>query len=138
MATFGDYRDGVGIAGFDSQDVPGQVELFAGETPAPVTVSAKYTGAQGTAGIPAFTPVQVNFETDTIVAVDGTTVTKANAITCVTVKAGSPAGEVPVFKAGCFNINALRWPTSLATEAARLGGFNLASCQIYIKKPYYS
>lgn len=138
MANFSDYRDNTGIAGFSSDDVPGQVELLAGESPALVTVSATYTAGQGTAGIPAYTPVQVNFETDTIVLVDGTTVTKANAITCVTVKAGSPAGKVPVFKAGCFNINALRWPASLATEAARLGGFNLASCQIYVKKPYYS
>lgn len=127
-----------GLAAFQSDTIGSLVELFAGDTPAPVTISAKYSGELGTAGIPANTPVQVNFETGDLALVDGTTVTKANAITCGTLVAGSPAGSMGVYKAGCFNINALNWPASLDTEAERLAAFDLASSQIYVKKPYYS
>lgn len=127
-----------GLATFQSDSIGARVELFAGDTPAPVTVSAKYSGTLGTAGIPANTPVQVNFETGDIALVDGTTVTKPNAVTVGTLVAGSPAGSMAVYKAACFNINALQWPASLDTEAKRLAAFDLASSQIYVKKPYYS
>ncbi|MCQ4311699.1 hypothetical protein NAV33_07295 [Pseudomonas stutzeri] len=133
-----DYTN-AGIAGFQNDSVAGAVELFAGDTPAPVTVSAKVPADLATAGIPAWTPVSVDFETDTIALVDGTTVTKANAITVAPVAAGSPATtSVPVYKAGMFNINAPKWPATFATEAAKLAAFDLAACQIYVKKPYYA
>lgn len=125
-----------GQAGFWSDTVGALVELWAGDTPAPVTVSATYTTDQGTAGIPANTPVLVGFEGDALVLVTG--VLKPNAVTTHAVNAGSPAGNVGVYKSGCFNINALNWPATLTTEAARLGAFDLALSQIYVKKPYYS
>ena len=127
-----------GLATFQSDTIGALVELFAGDTPAPVTLSATYDATLGTAGIPVNTPVKVNFETGAIALVDGTTVTKANAITTGTLVAGSPAGSMGVYKAGCFNIKALNWPASLDTEAKRLAAFDLASSQIYVKKPYYS
>ncbi len=130
-----------GLAEFQSDSIGGLVELWAGDTPAPVSVSVKYTAAQAAAGIPAYTPVSVDFETDELSLVDGTTVTKANAITVGVLRAGAGggvAGRMDVYKAGCPNINALNWPASLDTEAKRLAAFDLASCQIYVKKPYYS
>lgn len=130
-----------GLAEFQSDTIGALVELWAGDTPAPVTVSANYTAAQATAGIPAHTPVWVDHETDEIALVDGTDVTEANAITVGVLRAGAgggAAGRMAVYKAGCVNINALNWPASLATEADRLAAFDLASCQIYVKKPYYS
>lgn len=130
-----------GLAQFQSDTIGALVELWAGDTPAPVSVSAKYTAAQAAAGIPAYTPVSVDYETDEISLVDGTTVTKANAITLGTLVAGAGggvAGQMAVYKAGCPNINALNWPASLDTEAKRLAAFDLASCQIYVKKPYYA
>lgn len=130
-----------GLAQYQSDTIGGLVELWAGDTPAPVSVSAKYTAAQAAAGIPAYTPVSVDFETDEISLVDGTDVTKANAITLGTLVAGAGggvAGQMAVYKAGCVNINALNWPASLDTEAKRLAAFDLASCQIYVKKPYYA
>ena len=130
-----------GLAEFQSDSIGGLVELWAGDTPAPVSISAKYTAAQAAAGIPAYTPVQVNFETDEIKLVDGTDVTKANAITVGVLRAGAGggvAGQMDVYKAGTVNINALNWPASLDTEAKRFAAFDLAACQIYVKKPFYS
>lgn len=131
--------DNVGIAAHLSDDVYGEIELFAGDTPAPVTISANVPSAIATAGLPARTPVQVNAENGDIALVDGTTITKANAITVAPVAAGAPANsKVPVYKAACVNINALKWPASMNTEAKKLAGFDMASCQIYVKKPFYA
>lgn len=130
-----------GLAAYQSDTVGGLVELWAGDTPAPVTISASYSTTLAAAGIPANTPVDVDFESGAISLVDGTTITKANAVTVGTLVAGAGggvAGKMAVYKAGCFNINALNWPASLATEAARLAAFDMAACQIYVKKPFYS
>lgn len=129
-----------GLAEFQSDTIGGGVELLAGDTPAIVTFSASYTAAQAAAGIPMNTPVDVDYETGVITypLAEGA---KPNAITLGTLRAGTgggAAGRMAVYKAGCFNINALNWPASLATEAARLAAFDLASSQIYVKKPYYS
>lgn len=127
-----------GIADFQTDTVGALVELLAGDTPALVTIAGTYTLAQATAGIPANTPVKLDYETGAIALVDGTDVTKANAITVGVLPAGGPAGSMDVYKAGCFNINALNWPASMDTEAKRYAAFDLSGCQIYIKKPYYS
>lgn len=125
-----------GLADFQTDVVPGQVEVFAGDTPAVVTISATYTGAQGTAGIPALTPVKVDFEGGAITI--AATTADANAITTVAVKAGSPAGKVPVYKAGCFNVYAIAFPAGANTEALKMAFFStLSNHQIYVKKPYY-
>lgn len=130
---------GLGIASHQSDDVLGTVELFAGDTPAPVTISANVPTSLAATGIPALTPVQVNHENGDIALVDGTTITKANAVTVAAVAAGAPANsKVPVYKAACFNLNALKWPASMDTEAKKLAGFDLASSQIYVKKPFYA
>lgn len=131
-----------GLAEFQSDTITGLVELFHGDTPAPMTESVNYTTGQAAAGIPANTPVFVDDATKTIALVDGTTVTKANAITVGVLRAGAGggvAGKMGVYRAGNFNINALNWPASLDTEAERLGtAFDKASCQIYVGKPFYS
>lgn len=130
-----------GLAQFQTDTVGGVTELIFGDTPAIVTISAKYTAPQAAAGIPARTPVWVDFETDTIELVDGTTVTKANALLRSGLQAGAGggvAGSISVMKAGCLNLNAIAWPASLDTEAKRLAAFDLSSCQIYVKKPHYS
>lgn len=130
-----------GLAQFESDTIGGLVELMAGDTPAVVTISAKYTAAQAASGIPARTPVWVDFETDEIELVDGTTRTKANALLRSGLQPGAGggvAGRISVMKAGTLNINALNWPASLDTEAKRFAAFDLSSCQIYVKKPYYS
>lgn len=130
-----------GLAEFQSDTIGSLVELFFGDTPHPVTESVGYTSGQAATGIPANTPVFVDPATRVIALVDGTTVTEANAITTGVLRAGAGggvAGKMGVYKAGNFNINALNWPASLATEAARLAAFDMASCQIYVNKPFYS
>lgn len=130
-----------GLAEFQSDTIGGLVELFAGDTPAPVTQSAGYSAVLAVAGIPANTPVSVDVDTGEIALVDGSTVTKANAVTVGVLRAGAGGGAkgtMAVYRAGNFNINALAWPDSLATEAQRLAGFDLAASQIYVTKPYYS
>ena len=127
-----------GYAQFQTDTVGGLVELRAGDTPAAVTVMASFTLAQGTAGIPAHTPVFVANEGAAVQLVDGTTITKANAITTSEIPAGSPAGNVGVYKALCVNVRALNWPASFTTDAQKLAAFDLSSCQIYAKIPYYS
>lgn len=130
-----------GLAEFNSDTIGALVELFAGDTPAPVSVTATYDAVLAAAGIPANTPVSVDITTGAIALVDGTDITKANAVTVGVLRAGagaSAAGRMAVYKAGTFNINALNWPATLSTEALRLAAFDLAACQIYVKKPYYS
>lgn len=125
-----------GQAGFWSDDVGALVELWAGDTPAPVTISVTYDTAQGVAGIPANTPVRVANEGAALVLI--VDALRPSAVTSHAVLPGSPPGNVGVYKSGMFNINALNWPATLTTEAARLGAFDLSACQIYVKKPYYS
>lgn len=138
-----DYTQ-AGIASFQTDSVAGAVELFAGDTPAPVTDHALPGATLATAGIPAWTPVHVDPATRAITlavtgSVDPEDDVKPNAITVAPVAAGSPATtSVPVYKAGMFNINALKWPESFATEGSKLAAFDLAACQIYVKKPFYA
>lgn len=133
-----------GIASFQNDSVAGAVELFAGDTPAPVTDFALPGATLATAGIPAWTPIFVDAVTRAVtLAVTGSANpaddVKPNAITVAPVPAGSPATtSVPVYKAGSFNINALKWPESFATEGSKLAAFDLAACQIYVKKPFYA
>lgn len=120
-----------------------QVELFAGDTPAVVTDFGIAGSTLGTAGIPAWTPVHVDPATRAVSLAVIDTDTPANsvmpnAVTIVTIKAGSPATcNVPVYKAGMFNIRALNWPTSFDTDALKFSAFAEATdAQIYVKEPY--
>lgn len=130
-----------GLAQYESDTVGGLTELWAGDTPAPVTISGKYSATLEAAGIPANTPVSLDYETGDIALVDGTTVTKANAITVGTLlpRAGGTGGSMAVYKAGCLNLRGpINWPASFDNDAKKLAAFDLAECQIYVKVPYYS
>ncbi|MDX0622911.1 hypothetical protein GOD54_23715 [Sinorhizobium medicae] len=138
MAINPTYPD-VGLADFQSDTIGGLAELFAGDTPQPVSVAGTYTAAQAATGIPKFTPVRVEYDGGPITLVDGTTVTKANAITTGTLKAGGTvAGSMGVYKAGCLNLKGpINWPASMDTDVKRLQAFDLATSQIFVKRPYY-
>lgn len=113
-----------------------QVELFAGDTPLVVTDYGVVTGALATSGIPAWTPVVVDPETRAISLAEAGQA--ANAITVVTLQPNAPANSnLPVYKAGCFNIRALNWDASYDTDAKKFAAFAAATdAQIYIKAPY--
>ncbi len=129
-----------GLAEFSSDTVTALAELFFGDTPAPVTEAYSYSAALALSGVKARTPVYVNAATGEIELVDGTTNTKANAITVTALKAGTPAvtGGLPVYRAGNFNMEALNWPTQFATDLQRKNAFDMGECQIYVNKPYYA
>src|SRR5690625_7964666 len=85
-----------------------QVELCAGVPSLVVTDCGVVTGALATSGNPAWTPVVVDPETRAISLAEYGQ--EANAITVVTLQPNAPANSnLPVYKAGCFNIRALNW-----------------------------
>lgn len=128
-----------GLASFDIDSATALLELWAGDTPQPVSISGTYTSGQAATGIPAFTPVRVEYDGGPITLVDGTTVTKANAITLGTLRpGGTTAGAMGVYKAGCLNLKGpINWPASMDTDVKRLQAFELATCQLYVKAPVY-
>lgn len=128
------YSD-YGIAGVQNDSFT-QVEILAGDTPAIVTDYGIAGSTLAAAGIPAWTPVIVDPATRAItLPVAGTS--KANALTTHSLEAGAPAtSTVQVYKAGMFNIDAVTWGADFDTVAERLAGFDMAACQIYLKKPY--
>lgn len=139
MAIDPRYPD-VGLADYQTDTVGGLAELFAGDTPAPVSIAGTYTAAQAAAGIPKFTPVRVEYDGGPITVVDGTGDVKANALTTGTLKPGGlKAGSMGVYKAGCLNLKGpINWPAAWDTDAERLQAFDLASSQLYVKRPYYN
>lgn len=128
--------DDIGLASVQTDEFT-QVELFSGDTPAVVTDYGILGATLATPGIPAWTPVIVNAATRAItLPVEGTT--KPNAITVAPIAAGSPAtSSVPVYKAGSFNVNAVKFGADFDTDAKKFSAFNMAECQIYVKAPFY-
>lgn len=126
-------------------DTFSQVELFAGDTPLVVTDYGVASGAlAATEGIPAWTPVFVDPVTRAVSlavyddAEEGSPVVP-NAITVVTIQPGGTGAttNVPVYKAGSFNIRALNWPASFDTDDKKFSAFaGNPDNQIYIKEPY--
>ena len=131
-----DYSQ-IGIAGLTS-DAFTQVELLAGDTPAIVTDYGILGADLAVTGIAAWTPVIVDPATRAItLPVAG--VSKANALTVAGLPAGAAAtANVPVYKAGTFNVEAIRFGADFDTDAEKFSAFNLAQCQIYVKAPYYA
>lgn len=135
------YAD-IGVAG-NQEDEFSTVELFAGDTPHVVTDYGVVPAALATAGIPAWTPLHVDPETRVISLAaydaDPDAAVQANAISVVTIQPGAPANSnLPVYKAGTFNIKALNWPASFDTDGKKTAAFAAATdAQIYIKAPFY-
>lgn len=127
-----------GLASFETDTVGALKELLGGDTPAIVSIAGTYTSAQATAGIPANTPVRVEYDGGPITLITGEL--KPNAITVGTLRAGGlVAGSMGVYKAACLNLKGpINWPATLDTDVKRLQAFDLASCQIYVKKPVYA
>lgn len=131
------YQD-IGLAGVQTDSFTSH-ELFFGDTPAPVTEDAIVPSAIATPGLAAWTPVHVDPATRVISLADQVT-TLANAITVVSIEAGSPADiGLSVYTAGHFNMNALAWPAAYDTDAKKRGAFaESGNNQIRVSVPYYS
>jgi hypothetical protein len=133
---------GLGLASLQTESFT-QPELFAGDTPAVVTDYGILGETLDDAGIPAWTPVFVDPSDRSITlavagSVDPEDDVAPNAVTTVDIAAGSAStSSVPVYKAGMFNVDALNWPASFSTDALKFTAFNMAQCQIYVKRPEY-
>lgn len=113
-----------------------QVELFAGDTPPVVTDYGILGGTLNGTGLAAWTPVFVDPATRAItVALYGTQAPNAISVAAIPAGAGV-ASNVPVYKAGMFNRDALAWPASYDTAAKKANAFVLGGGnQIYTKTP---
>lgn len=128
--------DDIGLAGIQT-DAFTQIELFAGDTPAPVTDYGVLGATLAASGLAAWTPVIVDPATRAI-TLPAAGVSKANAITVAPIAVGAPeTSTVPVYKAGMFNVEALKFGADFDTDAEKFSAFNLAECQIYVKAPFY-
>lgn len=127
----------IGLAGVQT-DTFTQIELFFGDTPAPVTEDVIVPETIATAGLAAWTPVHVDASTRVLSLANNDTV-KANAITVVEVAAGSPANVgLSVYTAGHFNMKALNWPAEYTTDAHKRGAFaDETANQIRVSIPFY-
>ncbi len=111
-------------------------EILAGDTPPAVTDSAIIGSTLAASGLAAWTPVIVNWATGAVtLPVQGTS--KPNALTIHSIAAGASASStVQVWRAGMFNMDAINWGADFDLESERKSAFDLAACQIYVKKPY--
>lgn len=133
------YSD-IGVAGVQTDSFT-QAEILAGDTPAQVSDYGLLQAGDVAAGIPAYTPVFVDPETRAVQIATWAADTlgiEANALTLCSIEAGTPAGSsVPVWTAGCYNIRAINWHPSYATDGAKYGAFaRTMANQIVIKKQF--
>lgn len=112
------------------------VALITGHEPAVLTTDLLVAASQT---IPALTPVGFNGATPPalIPAVSGTTQAIGILLTAVTTDASATLKGVPVYRAGCFNPDALNWPASYTTDALKFAAFNGAPTptNIVIRRP---
>lgn len=114
------------------------VELFSGDTPLPVTTAEEVAASLLTTGLPAYSVVGRDGNGKLVLAVHDA-VTPANAIkpigiTVAAVAVGAAVGNIPVFRAGCFNPAALNWHSSYNTDALKRLAFEGSGAEIVIKK----
>lgn len=111
-------------------------EILAGDTPPAVTDYGIIGSTLATSGLAAWTPVIFNPSTRAItLPVQGTS--QPNALTIHSIAAGAAStSTVQLWRAGMFNLDAINWGADFDTEAERVAAFDLAKCQIYVKKPF--
>lgn len=131
-----------GLAGLSTEDFT-QSEILAGDTPAVVSDYAILGSSLAVTGIAAFTPIYVDPTDRSITlavagSVDPQDDVAPNAITICDIAAGTAAtSTVPVWKAAMLNVDKVNWPASFSTDALKFSAFNMAECQLYVKRPYY-
>lgn len=114
------------------------IELFSGDTPLPVTTAEVIDDALLAAGVPAYS-IMGRSATGTLVyaltgSVDPLDDIKPVGITVAALTAGSTLGNMPIYRAGCFNPAALNWPASYSTDALKRLAFEGSGAEIVIKK----
>lgn len=117
------------------------VELFSGDKE---VVTQSYTVADAviaSADLPAYSVVGFDASNKLVKAITGSVDPdddiKPIGITTATVKMGSTVKTVAVYRTGCFNPEALVWPTSYDTDAKKKHAFDHLGADILIRKPGY-
>lgn len=113
------------------------LELFAGDTPLPVTTSEVVDATLLAAGVPA-NSVMGRSATGTLVYATWDAVA-ANAvkpigITVAAVLPGAASGAVPCYRAGNFNPAALNWHSTFDTDAKKRLAFEGTGVDVVITK----
>lgn len=98
----------------------GGVALVTGNEPAVMTQDMIVAASQV---IPALSPVALDANKRLIPAVSGTSEAIGIAVVAITSSASTTYKAIPVYRAGCFNPDALSWPASYNTDALKLGAF---------------
>lgn len=124
----------VKLAG-SSQEEFSTIELFSGDTPLPVTTAEVVADALLAAGLPAYSVVGREAGTGKLVlAKTSATAVVPIGITAAAVLAGATVGNMPVYRAGCFNPAALNWHADYSTDALKRLAFEGTGADIVIKK----
>lgn len=110
------------------------VYLITGNEPGVMTMDMLVAASQT---IPALTPVGLDVNGRLIPAVAGTTQAIGITVVAVVSDAGTTYKGVPVYRAGCFNPDALAWPASYDLETEKMNAFNGAPTptQIIMRRP---
>lgn len=131
MATIKVPYGSAGLAAFEQGDDYISVELFSGSTPLPVTED--FPVASGIA-IPAFSVVGLS--AGNLVLANTTGPIVPIGVTTAEVKNVGTAQSVAIFRAGCFNPEALNWHADYSTDALKAAAFrgSPSPTQVLIRK----
>lgn len=129
------YAD-AGVASLATQSFT-ETPLFSGEAPVVTTSEVVAAATIASADLPAFSVVGRNASGELVMAVyDDATPANAIApigITTATVKTGSTAKNVEVFRGGMFNPAALNWDASFDTALKKRLAFEASAPGIFIQ-----
>ncbi|MHC2089458.1 head decoration protein [Methylobacterium sp. CM6244] len=111
----------VGIAGFETNDGFGQVELFNSAIPLPVTED--FPVGESTT-LPAFSVVGLNATGNLVLAQTSATAVVPIGVTTAPALTGAGQTErIAIYRAGNFNPDALTWHSDFNTDAKRAAAF---------------
>jgi hypothetical protein len=125
---------GVGVAGFETSDAFGQVELF--HSTIPISVTEDFPVGESTM-LPAFSVVGVNASGNLVLAQTSGTAVVPLGVTTIAVGTAAGASErIAIYRAGNFNPDALTWHADYNTDAKRAAAFrgSPAPTNILIRK----
>lgn len=127
---------------FSADDTFNLVTLHTGPMPQMTTPEIVAAATISGGDLPAYSVVGRNAQGELVLAtVD--TVTPANSIkpvgiTTVAVKQGATGRNVPMWRDGMFNPDALNWHSSYTTDLLKKIAFEGSQASIYLRKPTFT
>lgn len=99
---------------------PGYIPLITGNEPALFQADLTVAASQN---IPAYTPVGFDGSGNLVPAVSGTTQAIGITFNAVVTPGSGALKGAPIYRAGCFNPDALNWPASYDTVEKKFEAF---------------